>query len=510
MPRLQRPPGHGIDGIKPLTEAVHGLHAGVVNESLTTLDDVGNRTSCYVCHPGFDTQCLRGAMGKAIGADGQFSMDCQSCHGEHSAVGDPDRVGWLEQPECSNCHTGTATNNNGQIRYTSAFDDATGELRNAVSDVFATTPDVPAQGFSLYRFSSSHGGLQCSACHGPPHAIYPTNFANDNVQNELIQGHGGTLTDCTACHAELEDDEVDGPHGMHPVSSKWVRDNHKNEAEHNLAQCMECHGADSRGTVLSYAQGERTYDTQFGQKHFWEGFRVSCYACHDGPDDDDPIDNAPPVVPDRSLSTPNDVPLAVTLNGTDADGDNLSFRIVSQPARGTVGLVGDSATYFPEAGYLGSASFTYAAWDGKTNSNLGSVTVTSTAPNCPGTSQPYGFGCPGAAGFVPTLSVDGCPTPGQSLTLTIENGLGGSTGLLIVGSQRDLREPWAACVLRVKPLLDLQPFSLSAGGPGQGLASLDYSLPAGFSGTLNFQAFVQDFTNGQRGVFTNAWEVVLP
>jgi hypothetical protein len=34
------------------------------------------------------------------------------------------------------------------------------------------------------------------------------------------------------------------------------------------------------------------------------------------------------------------------------------------------------ATYFPEAGFAGTDTFTFAAWDGSTNSNLGLVTIT--------------------------------------------------------------------------------------------------------------------------------------
>ena len=64
-------PGTGLAGIPPLTTAVHGLHA-YVNDPTNSmpLDSSDNRTACYRCHPGSDTRCLRGAMGKAGGADG--------------------------------------------------------------------------------------------------------------------------------------------------------------------------------------------------------------------------------------------------------------------------------------------------------------------------------------------------------------------------------------------------------------------------------------------------------
>ncbi|RME91451.1 MAG: hypothetical protein D6766_11855, partial [Verrucomicrobia bacterium] len=166
-------PGTGTGDISPLTTAVHRRHAAV-QDPLTglTLDATANRSACYRCHPGSETRCLRGVMGDSVAADGSRAIQCQSCHGSMSAVGDPAREGWLDMPNCQACHTGTATHNNGQIRYTTALEPS-GQLRQAVDATFATQPDTPAPGVSLYRFSTGHGGLQCEACHGSTHAEYP-------------------------------------------------------------------------------------------------------------------------------------------------------------------------------------------------------------------------------------------------------------------------------------------------------------------------------------------------
>jgi hypothetical protein len=63
------------------------------------------------------------------------------------------------------------------------------------------------------------------------------------------------------------------------------------------------------------------------------------------------------------------------LQAQDPDGDPITLRIVSQPAHGTVALDGASARYFPGDGYVGADSFTFAAWDGSTDSNLGTVNI---------------------------------------------------------------------------------------------------------------------------------------
>jgi PKD repeat protein len=68
--------------------------------------------------------------------------------------------------------------------------------------------------------------------------------------------------------------------------------------------------------------------------------------------------------------------VSVTLAATDADHNPLTLRIVTQPAHGTVALASTVAVYFPEAGHVGADSFTFAANDGSTDSNLATVSLT--------------------------------------------------------------------------------------------------------------------------------------
>jgi len=81
------------------------------------------------------------------------------------------------------------------------------------------------------------------------------------------------------------------------------------------------------------------------------------------------------VVSNAVVTTPVDTPRTMTLGARDADGNALTLRIVSQPVHGTTGLSGTIATYIPESEFSGVDRFTYAAWDGQTDSNLGSITV---------------------------------------------------------------------------------------------------------------------------------------
>ncbi|QWV93039.1 immunoglobulin domain-containing protein [Geomonas oryzisoli] len=366
--------------VPPLTSSMHTLHASVQDPVLNvTLNDATNRNACYRCHPGSATRCLRGAMGSSIAADGSMAMQCQSCHGSMSQVGSSSRVGWFMEPNCQSCHTGTAVKNSGQIRYTSALD-STGLPRVPADQTFATSADTPAPGLSLYRFSVGHGGLQCSACHGSTHAEFPTSQRNDNIRNVQLQGHAGTTVECTACHATTPTTANGGPHGMHPVGQSWVSGHHDMISTVGVASCKACHGADYRGTVLSRMQANRTMSLgDFGSQSFFRGATIGCYTCHQGPSNSSFNSATAPTVGNVTGSGVAGIPVSMTIPVT---GTNAVLRIVSQPANGTVGLANGVATYFPGDGFTGTDTFTFAAYDGAKNSNLGTGTVT-IAPGAP-------------------------------------------------------------------------------------------------------------------------------
>jgi hypothetical protein len=270
-------PGTGLSGISALTSALHTNHGNVLDPStMLSLGSSSNRETCYLCHPGSVTRCLRGAMGNATNADGTATMGCQSCHGHMANVGDPARVGWLQQPNCQACHF------DGK-RTTSAVD-ASGRLVSVADARFATNPNVPAAGFSLYRFSTGHGGLQCEACHGATHAEYPSSHANDNVQSIALQGYAGTIRECKTCHATTPLSLKGGPHGLHTIGADWV-DKHGGYVESGgPAQCAYCHGSDYRGNPLAQVKAARTFATKSGSTRTYSaGQNVGCYDCHNGP-----------------------------------------------------------------------------------------------------------------------------------------------------------------------------------------------------------------------------------
>jgi len=271
-------PNVGIE-LKQFTTAIHSKHANV-KDPITGIrvGDSSNRDSCYACHPGASTKCLRGAMGDAKDSTGVNSIQCQSCHGDMQNVGDSKRDGWLDEPNCQACH------HDGK-RELNAIDPRTNTLRDTLDRRFATNPDTPIEGKSLFRFSKGHGKLQCEACHGSTHAIFPAHEA-DNILSTTIQGHIGTVAECSACHNSIPNTTTGGPHGMHPIGQSWVN-RHEDVAERDSTQCKVCHGSNYKGSHLSKTFANRSFSTEWGSKSFSKGHKVSCYDCHNGADGDD-------------------------------------------------------------------------------------------------------------------------------------------------------------------------------------------------------------------------------
>ncbi len=292
---------HSNHADKMLDDSGNSLSDSIVPRGGTPPEP--SRQACYTCHPGSVTRCLRGAMSEA--------MTCQNCHGGMRATGGDfalraggsldgsndggSRRPWQDLPRCQSCHTGDATQHlnaeasifaSDMIRLITAFDtsDPAASPTKAINQRFAENAN------KLFRNSKGHGGLNCEVCHGSTHAIWPNQDPNhnDNIAATQLQGHAGTLGDCRTCHKEQTmARNLNGPHGLHPVNDlQWIR-GHGDFAEHNLASCATCHGADYRGTVLSAAFAARTLSTgEYGTVRYAKGQKTGCYDCHRGPRDD--------------------------------------------------------------------------------------------------------------------------------------------------------------------------------------------------------------------------------
>lgn len=96
-----------------------------------------------------------------------------------------------------------------------------------------------------------------------------------------------------------------------------------------------------------------------------------------------PPPNTPPQANDQTNATARNSVLALTLNGSDAEGNPLTFTVVSQPAQGVLSGTPPQLLYTPNADFTGTDSFTFKANDGQVDSNLATVTLQVLANNTP-------------------------------------------------------------------------------------------------------------------------------
>lgn len=331
---------HGSLGVFPNIDPPQQQANGTITNQANRLAQLED--SCYQCHPGTNVQCLRGAMFNG-------GMLCSDCHGSMLQVGDDfsrnvspgnpgafeltgnfytdpgqPRVPWANEPGCGSCHTGDVNNNMagdpGTVTNTTDTNGNTDgvRLRQAylTGDAKATPivpankrfaePAVPASfnGFAnpgagnpqLYRVSTGHGGVMCEGCHGATHAEWPNANpnSNDNITANQLQGHTGTIIECSTCHGTTMNSQttLEGPHGMHPVGNdtsvssgsaagprvSFVDGGHEHIA--STANCSGCHGPGGRGTnqgsVLSVAKKDRRLNGRL----IPAGTPIGCSICH--------------------------------------------------------------------------------------------------------------------------------------------------------------------------------------------------------------------------------------
>lgn len=163
-----------LAAIFPGNPSLHTLSSAMHTSHAPRMAQAGLTNECYACHPGTQTQCLRDVH-KSNG------LDCKSCHTSMTAVGNPSRQPWVDEPRCGTCHPLNAQHAAYQFE----------------------------QPNTLYRNSKGHHGVYCASCHGSPHAITPSTLSQDNIQAIDKQGHAGPIDTCTVCHTSHPDDAFD-------------------------------------------------------------------------------------------------------------------------------------------------------------------------------------------------------------------------------------------------------------------------------------------------------------
>jgi len=271
-----------------------------------------NRT-CYQCHPGRDTNCLRGAMFNG-------GLVCQDCHGSMKKVGDDfsasfptipyptgadstKRIPWASEPGCQSCHTGDALSTiaKSDPNVIAAKDGIRLLQAYRTNDAAATPISAPTSRFAenqsdgkrvLFRLSKdNHAGVFCQGCHGSTHAEWPVKpasgayIANDNRPAIELQGHPGKIIECKVCHLPgTLPLSLNGPHGLHPVNdSRWVEGHEDFLEAHSQASCTTCHSTKGEGTVLAKAAAARSFSVEENTVKIAKNQLIGCGLCHENP-----------------------------------------------------------------------------------------------------------------------------------------------------------------------------------------------------------------------------------
>ena len=83
----------------------------------------------------------------------------------------------------------------------------------------------------------------------------------------------------------------------------------------------------------------------------------------------------PPVAVTQSVTTSEDKPVTITLSASDADGDELTYTIVSQPNYGVLTGTPPNLIYTPNNKYAGNDTFSFKVNDGTIDSSIATISV---------------------------------------------------------------------------------------------------------------------------------------
>ncbi|HNS52366.1 MAG TPA: Ig-like domain-containing protein [Anaerolineae bacterium] len=186
--------------------------------------------------------------------------------------------------------------------------------------------------------------------------------------------------------------------------------------------------------------------------------------------------NHTPVANPQSVMTPEDTPLAITLTGSDPDGDPITFEVTSEPAHGTLSGDAPHLTYAPAADYNGPDAFTFVANDGHLTSSPATVSISVTPVNDPPVAYPQSVVTQVDAPVAITLTAydpdgdpltfitGGGPTNGvlsgtpPSLTYTPAPGYVGPDSFLFLVRDATTRSPSVTVKIKVSPNVYALPF----------------------------------------------------
>jgi VCBS repeat-containing protein len=129
-----------------------------------------------------------------------------------------------------------------------------------------------------------------------------------------------------------------------------------------------------------------------------------------------PVNDAP-VANAQSVTTNEDAAKAITLTGSDVDGNPLTYAVVTGPSKGTLSGSGQNLTYTPTLNSNGADSFTFKVNDGAVDSAPATVSITVTAVNDTPVANAQSVSTPQNTGVA--IALTGSDVEGSILTYSV-------------------------------------------------------------------------------------------
>ena len=85
----------------------------------------------------------------------------------------------------------------------------------------------------------------------------------------------------------------------------------------------------------------------------------------------------------KSVTTPEDTAIRITLGGSDVDSNDLIYTVVAAPSSGELSGIAPNLVYTPDADFNGEDGLTFVISDGNSESSVARVTITVTPVNDP-------------------------------------------------------------------------------------------------------------------------------
>jgi len=232
-----------------------------------------------------------------------------------------------------------------------------------------------------------HGTLSCTNCQNPTYTPAPNYSGPDSFT--FLASDGAKNSSLVTVTINVQ-----------PVNDPPVADNARVTVIVDKPKTITLLGSDADGDALSYIivtqpingtlSGSGSKLT-YTPKKSYEGSDFFTYKVNDGTVDSNIATvfitcsctpgNDAPIAKNQTVTVIEDNSMAVLLDAIDADGDALTFFIVTPPKHGTLSGTGANLIYVPNPNFHGPDSFTFRANDGKSNSNLATVSITCSPVN---------------------------------------------------------------------------------------------------------------------------------